>query len=52
MKMSPPKILRETGSAKEDAIFVSDDFDAPLPEDLTLIGQDEALKAYDVKILW
>jgi hypothetical protein len=26
--------VRQPGTAKDDHIFVSDDFDAPLPEDL------------------
>ena len=30
----PAKILRQPGSAKSDGIFVADDFDAPLPEDI------------------
>ena len=32
--LGPAKTMREPGSAKGDAIFVSDDFDAPLPEDI------------------
>ncbi len=32
--LDPAKVLREPGSAKSDAIFVAEDFDAPLPEDL------------------
>jgi len=31
--LGPAKTLREPGSAKNDAIFISDDFDASLPED-------------------
>ena len=32
--LGPAKTLRQPGSAKNDAVFVADDFDAPLPEDL------------------
>ena len=32
--LGPPKVIRAPGSAKNDGIIVSDDFDAPLPEDI------------------
>jgi prevent-host-death family protein len=32
--LGPVKNRREPGSAKGDSIFVAEDFDAPLPEDL------------------
>jgi prevent-host-death family protein len=32
--LGPPKILRQPGTAKNDGIYVADDFDAPLPDDV------------------
>lgn len=32
--LGPAKPLRQPGSAKNDGIYISDDFDAPLPEDI------------------
>ena len=32
--LGPSKVIRKPGSAKNDSIFVSDDFDDPLPEDI------------------
>ncbi len=32
--LGPAKVLRRPGSAKNDAIFVADDFDVPLPDDI------------------
>lgn len=34
MGLGPVKALRQPGSAQSDAIFVADDFDSPLPEDI------------------
>lgn len=34
MGLGPAKSLRQPGSAKNDAIVVAEDFDAPLPKDL------------------
>jgi prevent-host-death family protein len=32
--LGAPKAMRTPGSAKNDAIIVSDDFDVPLPDDI------------------
>jgi len=32
--LGPAKVLREPGSGKDDGIYVAEDFDAPLPEDI------------------
>jgi prevent-host-death family protein len=32
--LGPAKALRHPGSAKGDGIYISDDFDSPLPENL------------------
>jgi len=34
VSLGPQKAQRQSGTAKADAVYVSDDFDAPLPEDV------------------